>query len=272
MNNQKNVFELNNVVFNYPYEEPVLNDISFAITPGEKICILGANGSGKSTLLKLLCGLIFPGKGEFKAFGQNINEKALSNHSFSKEYHRKVGFIFQNSDVQLFNSTARDEIAFGPLQLGLSSQEVEKRVGDVLHLLNIEHLKNKTPFRLSGGEMKKVAIASVLVLNPEVLILDEPTNGLDPKTQRWLVELLLTLNQSGRTILTSTHNLELVHEISDRSLVFSENHRIAADAPTEAVLKDAELLESVNLVDRYYHTHEDGSHVHYHVHGFHNRG
>jgi len=268
LNNTESVFELNNICFSYPYEEPVLRDINMKISSGEKVCILGANGSGKSTLLKLLSGLLYAQKGEFKAFGETITEKSFSSSAFSKVYHRKVGFIFQNSDTQLFCSTVNEEIAFGPLQLSLPVEEVRRRIEDVLDLLNIRHLKNKAPFKLSGGEKKKVALASVLVLNPEVLIFDEPTNGLDPRTQRWLVELLITLNKSGKTIITSTHNLELVHEISDRSVVFDESHRVAMDADTKTVLENVELLKKVNLVDEFYHRHGEGHHAHYHLHNY----
>lgn len=268
MANYDNIFELNKVSFHYPYEAPVLKDLNLEIKRGEKICILGANGCGKSTLLKMLCGLLYPQEGIFKAFDKDISEKTMLDKQFSKEYHKRIGFIFQNSDVQLFSSTVKEEIAFGPLQLNMTAEEVKARVEDVLYLLNIQHLKDKTPFKLSGGEKKKVGIASVLVMNPEVLILDEPTNGLDPKTQRWLVELLIQLNKAGKTIITSTHNLELVQEISDRAIVFSEEHTIAADDDIGKVLEEIELLKKVNLVDEFYHRHGDSGHTHYHMHNF----
>lgn len=266
--NDKPVFDLDNVTFAYPLEKPVLKDINLKIHEGEKVSILGVNGCGKSTLLKLFTGLLHPQEGCFKAFGLDVNEKSFSIDKFAKDYHRKVGFIFQDSDVQLFCSTVEEEIAFGLLQLSLPEDEVRQRIGDVINLLNIQHLKNKTPFKLSGGEKKKVALASVLAMNPEVLILDEPTNGLDPKTQRWLVELLISLNSSGKTIITSTHNLELVQEISDRAIVFDENHQIVMDADTKSVFEDIELLKKVNLVDEFYHRHGDGHHAHYHIHNY----
>jgi cobalt/nickel transport system ATP-binding protein len=261
------VFELNNAVYSYLDGVPVLNNINLQIKQGEKICILGANGCGKSTLLKILCGLIFPTSGEFTAFGEKITEQKLENDDFSKKYHKKVGFIFQDSDAQLFCGSVWDEIAFGPLQLGLGEREVRNKVEDIIHMLNLNAIRDRAPFRLSGGEKKKVAVGSVLVTNPEVLILDEPTNGLDPKTQRWLVNLLIQLNKAGKTIITSTHNLELVQEISDRIIVFSEEHQIVADGPTHQVLDDKELLINVNLIDEYYHKHE-GTHSHYHIHNY----
>lgn len=268
MNDGKVIFKLENIGFNYPHDEPVLTDVNLTVAEGEKLCILGANGSGKSTLLKLLAGLLFPVLGSFNAFGNDMTARAMADRSFSRDYHKKTGFIFQNSDTQLFCSTVMEEVAFGLLQLRMSPEEAESRVEDVLNMLDIAHLRDKTPFRLSGGEKKKVALASVLVLNPQVLILDEPTNGLDPKTQRWLVGLLLSLNSSGKTIITSTHNLELVQELSDRAVVFDESHRIVADTSTLEVLGNIELLKSVNLVDEYYHRHGDQKHVHFHMHNY----
>lgn len=262
------IFELKNATFSYPLEEPVLKDISLSIHEGEMISILGVNGCGKSTLLKIFAGILCPQKGDFKAFGKTITEKMLIDDKSAKEYHSRVGFIFQDSDVQLFCSTVEEEIAFGLLQLGLSEIEVKERINDIVNLLNIEHLMNKTPFKLSGGEKKKVAIASVLVMNPEVLILDEPTNGLDPRTQRWLVELLITLNKAGKTLISSTHNLELVQEISERAILFDEHHSIVADLPTQKLLADTELLINVNLVDEYYHRHDSPKHSHFHIHNY----
>jgi cobalt/nickel transport system ATP-binding protein len=263
----KPLFHLDRVSFAYASGEPLFQDISLGIKAGESICLLGANGSGKSTLLKILCALIFPTQGIFKAYDQVINEDYMENDHFSKNYHRRVGFIFQNSDVQLFTTRVWDEIAYGPLQMGLPPEEVTRRVDDILDMLNIQKLRDRAPHRLSGGEKKKVAVASVLVLNPEVLILDEPTSGLDPKTERWLVDLLLELHRQGRTIIISTHNLELAHAIASRCLVLSESHELVCDAPTQAVLEDRELLTAVNLIDEYCHVHGDQEHIHRYTHG-----
>ena len=263
-----NIFKLQNVKFSYPSEEPVLDDISLEINEGEMVSVLGVNGCGKSTLLKLFSGIISPQSGRFEAFGMEITEKSLSKDDFAKNYHKRIGFVFQDSDVQLFCSSVEDEIAFGPLQLGLSHEEVKSRINDVIKLLNIEHIRNKSPFKLSGGEKKKVAIAATLVTNPDILILDEPTNGLDPKTQRWLVELLLSLNKAGKTLVTSTHNLELVQELSNRAILFDEHHKIVADLKTEKLLENIELLKQTNLVDEYYHRHQDNHHSHFHIHNY----
>lgn len=263
----KSLFSLEKVSFGYPSGELIFHSLSLNIGAEESLCLLGANGSGKSTLLKILCGLIFPGQGSFKFNQQEITEERMENDRFSKDYHRRVGFIFQNSDVQLFTTRVWDEIAYGPLQMGLSMNEVSQRVDDVISMLDIANLQERAPHRLSGGEKKKVAIASVLVLNPEVLILDEPTSGLDPKTERWLVDLLLELNQRGRTIIASTHNLELAHAISRRAIVLSQSHEVVCDGSIHDVLENRELLMAVNLIDEYYHVHGDGQHLHRYTHG-----
>lgn len=229
-----------------------LNNINLKIEKGEAVALMGPNGSGKSTLLKLINGIISPDRGIYKFNGEEITHKKLQNDKFVKFFHQKIGFVFQNSDTQLFCSNVYDEVAFGPRQMGMNEAEVDRRVIDCLSLLKILELKDRTPYHLSGGEKRKVAIACVLSLNPEVLVLDEPLNGLDPKTQRWLVEFLIKLNKAGKTLITSTHNLELVQEISDRAVLFDETHKIVADMSTDKLLEDIELLKRVNLVDQNY--------------------
>lgn len=262
----KTLFHLQGVGFTYNRGIEVFRNLNLKIDKGESVCLLGANGSGKSTLLKILCGLVFPDEGRFEAFGQEINEEVMENDRIAQAFHRRVGFIFQNSDAQLFTTRVWDEIAFGPMQLALGKDEVKQRVDDVIQMLKLEELKERSPYLLSGGEKKKVAVASVLVLNPEVLILDEPTNGLDPRTQRWLIDLLLELNRRGCTIITSTHNLELAHALSQRALVLSEQHQMVFDGLTSEVLANRNLLQQVNLIDEYCHVHGEGQHVHRYVH------
>lgn len=244
---KQSVFRLENVSYSYPQGEPVLRGLSFEISKGERVSVLGANGCGKSTLLKMLAGLIVPREGGFTAFGRPVGPGGAGMDL--REYHRRVGFIFQDSEVQLFCSTVYEELAFGPLQLGMDREALKKRIGELARMLGIESLLKKAPFRLSGGEKKKVAIGSVLVLNPDVLILDEPTNSLDPRSQTWLLNLLRTLGEAGKTLIFATHNLALVPEVSDRAILFDEDHTVAADGPVGEILKDAGLLKRVNLVD-----------------------
>ena len=245
------MIELKDVCFSYS-DMIALDHINLSIKTGEAIALMGANGCGKSTLLKLLNGIISPDFGSYRFHEEEVTYKKLQDENFSKLLHQKIGFVFQNSDTQLFCSSVYDEVAFGPRQMSVGESEVEHRVNDCLALLGIQEFRDRIPYHLSGGEKRKVAIACVLSLNPEVLILDEPMNGLDPKTQRWLVEFLKKLNKAGKTLITSTHNLELVHEISNRAVLFGESHTIVADRMTDELLKDVELLKRVNLVDTYY--------------------
>lgn len=261
------MIEIKDVYYSYSGVN-ALNNINLHIKKGEAVALMGPNGSGKSTLLKLINGIISPDSGVYKFNNEEITHKKLQDNKFSNSLHQNIGFVFQNSDTQLFCTDVYDEIAFGPRQMGINEIDVDKRVKDCLDLLNIQDFRNRTPYHLSGGEKRKVAIACVLSLNPEVLVLDEPMNGLDPRTQRWLVEFLVKLNKAGKTLITSTHNLELVQEISSRSILFDETHTIAADMPTEKLLENIDLLKKVNLVDQYYHSHEGKDHRHFHDHNF----
>ncbi len=261
------MIEIKEVYYSYSGAN-ALNNISLQIGKGDAIALLGPSGSGKSTLLKLINGIISPDRGVYKFNDEIITAKKLQDHVFSKSFHRNMGFVFQNSDTQLFCADIYDEIAFGPRQLGMDEEEIEKRVQDCLSLLDLQEFKNRTPYHLSGGEKRKVAIASVLSLNPEILVLDEPMTGLDPRTQRWLAEFLVRLNRAGKTLILSTHNLELVSEISSRAVLFDEDHKLAADRPTAELLEDVELLRSVNFVDKYYHYHEGKEHRHFHDHNY----
>lgn len=264
------IFDLRNVSYSYVGNIDALKDITLKIERGEQVSIIGSNGSGKSTLLAILDGLVYPTAGEFYAFGNLVDQDAfesISDNEFRSYFRTKVGFVFQNSDVQLFSPTVYEEIAFGPLQLGLSLDEVKSRVEDVLEMMQIGKLRDRSPHTLSGGEKKKVCIASVLVNNPDVLLLDEPSAGLDPRTQLWLIELLQELGDAGKTVITATHDLEIMDQISKRSIVIGEDHRIKMDMDSESVLSDYELLLSSNLVHEHTHLHGKLVHEHLHVHG-----
>lgn len=259
-------FELESVSYWYPGGVQALNAISLKIQPGEQTAVLGANGSGKSTLLKILNGLVAPSAGRVRAFGAEISERALRDEAAALAFRARVGFVFQNPDAQLFCSTVREEIAFGPLQTDLAADEVLERVEDVARLLGIAHLLDRTPYHLSGGEKKRVAIASVLVMNPEALLLDEPTAGLDPRSQSWLVDIISELARCGKTIVLSTHDLELVSHLASRAVVLGEDHTVHADGPVEQILQDHDLLLQANLVHSHVHRHGDAAHAHLHYH------
>ncbi|GAA2396012.1 ABC transporter ATP-binding protein [Dactylosporangium salmoneum] len=242
------VFECTDLHYSYLERFPALDGVSLRVGQGETVALLGANGCGKSTLLKLLDGLLFADRGTFTAFGEEVTEDKLEDEQFNHGFRARVGFVFQNSDAQVFSPSVREEIAFGCLQLGLDRATAAARVDDVLAMLDIADLADRAPFQLSGGQKKRVAIASVLVMNPEVLLFDEPTAALDPRTQFWLIELLEQLRAAGKTIVLATHDLDTLPDLADRCVVFSEQHRIVADAPTAEVLDDRGMLLSANLI------------------------
>lgn len=260
------LFEVRQVHFAYPGGDAVLEDISFEVPEGASVALMGANGCGKSTLLKILDGLLFPSKGGVRFFDKELSENALKSDSFNRWFRRNVGFIFQQSDIQLFSPTVEEEIAFGPLHLDLSPQQVKRRVEDISEMLEITHLLQRPPYLMSGGEKKKVALASVLSLNPSVLLLDEPSAGLDPRSQMWLVETLKKLHNAGKTIIIATHDLDIVGEIADTAVIFSERHRIEEVGPAKDVLKNTEMLLRVNLIHEHSHRHGDQIHTHVHAH------
>lgn len=263
------VLAVEDLVYAYLGKFPALDGVTMAVGQGEKLALLGANGCGKSTLLKVLNGLVFPDSGTFTAFGEAVTEDGLEDEQFNRGFRSRVGFIFQNSDAQVFSPTVREEIAFGPLNMGMSRAETGARVTDTLAMLGIEDLADRVPYQLSGGQKKRVAIASVLAMNPEVLLFDEPTAALDPRTQQWLIELIVELSAAGKTIVLATHDLATLDLLADRCIVFSEEHRIAAAGPPGEILADRDLLVGVNLVHEHTHRHGDLEHAHVHDHAHH---
>ncbi len=260
------VFEVRDLTYRYEEGQIALEQVNLTIRAGESVAILGSNGSGKSTLLKLLDGLYFPLSGEVCAFGRSLSEQNLMQEAFNFDFRRRVGLVFQDSDVQLFSPSVWEEVAFAPLQLGIEAQEVEQRVAEALQALRIEKLRERAPHRLSGGEKKRVAIASVLSLNPYVWLLDEPTAGLDPRSQSWLIDFILEQRQAGKTMVTATHDLSIVEEIADRIYILDEEHHLVAEGEPSRLLKDTELLVACNLVHAHRHRHAMGEHTHMHTH------
>ncbi len=219
------IINLSHISYNYE-EVSALNDISLEIYAGELIFFTGPNGCGKSTLFKLLNGLIFPTKGEYYFDNKKINKNTLQDNIFAKNFHKRIGYIFQNPDVQLFNATVYDEIAFGPRQMNLDEEIIHQRVNELLIYLNIQHLQDRPPYHLSGGEQKKVALAAILALNPDILMIDEPLNGLDNKTRQWFKEFLMDFIKANKTILISTHEQELLSLPHSRIIKFNDEHTI----------------------------------------------
>lgn len=219
------IINLSHISYNYE-EVSALNDISLEIYAGELIFFMGPNGCGKSTLFKLLNGLIFPTKGEYYFDNKKIDKNTLQDNIFAKNFHKRIGYIFQNPDVQLFNATVYDEIAFGPRQMNLDEEIIHQRVNELLIYLNIQHLQDRPPYHLSGGEQKKVALAAILALNPDILMIDEPLNGLDNKTRQWFKDFLIDFIKANKTILISTHEQELLSLPHSRIIKFNDKHTI----------------------------------------------
>ncbi len=241
------IFNVTDLCFAYDQKIPALDHVNLTVSAGEGLVILGANGCGKSTLLKILDGLYFPDRGSVLAFGNPLTEAAFLEDAFNFNFRRRVGLVFQDSDVQLFMPSVWDEVAFAPLQLGVSKEEVKQRVASALEALQIEKLRDRPPHQLSNGEKKRVALASVLSLDPDVWLLDEPTAGLDPRSQGWLVEFILDQRQAGKTLVAATHDLAIAEQIATRILVFDEEHHIAASGEPTEILGDHELLHRCNL-------------------------
>ncbi len=251
------VFEVKQVSFAYEGKQLALEDIDLTVEAGESLVILGANGCGKSTLLKVLDGLYFPTQGSLSAFGKPLTEEALREDEYNFSFRRRVGLVFQDTDVQLFSPSVLDELAFAPLQLGLAREEVNRRVDAALEVLRIEKLRDRAPHHLSGGEKRRVALASLLTLQPEVWLMDEPTTGLDPRSQSWLVGFILGQRRQGKTIITATHDLDIAEEIASQIYVFSEDHQIVASGTPEEILSDHDLLHRCNLVHYHVHSKEE---------------
>lgn len=254
------IFAVHNVTYRY-HEVTALDGLTLSIGQGQRIALLGANGSGKSTLLRVLDGLYFPDRGSVTFCGEPLTEERLREEEFAFRFRRQVGLVFQNPDVQLFNPTVFDELAFGPLQLRWPKEEIRRRVAEVLDLMEIAHLKDRSPHRLSGGEKKRVALASVLILDPEVLLLDEPTSALDPKSQSRIIDFLIGW---GKTVITATHDLDIVEDIADHCYIFHTG-RLAAEGPPAEILRNEPLLQRTSLIHAHRHAHTAGE-IHDHAH------
>jgi len=267
--NNVNIFEVKNLDYDYPGNIAALKQVSFTVKPGEVVALVGANGSGKSTLLKLLDGLIFPKAGELIAFGKPLSEEGVKDKAFIQEFRRKVGMVFQDPDVQLFSPTVWDEVTFGPLQLGISKDEVIARGQAALDLMGIAPLRQRPPYLLSGGEKKKVSLASVLSLQPQVLLLDEPTTGLGPSSQGHLIDFLLQWAKEDKCLVFSTQDLDIVEEIATRVIVMGTEHNVMADGQPEDFLFNPDFLVRTNLVHEHSHRHKQLVHRHQHLHEHH---
>ena len=231
------IVEVKDLEYTYPDQTKALSGLSFKIHHGESVAIVGANGAGKSTLLSHLIGILVPTQGKVRIGDYPLTKETLSH------IRRCVGMVFQNPDDQLFMPTVFEDVAFGPLNLGLPIEEVEERVMSALERVGAAHLRNRPPYKLSGGQKRSVAIASVLSMLPDILVMDEPTAGLDPKARRQLIMLLQSFTH---TKVIATHDLDLVLDICERTIVLSEG-KIIADSSTLEIFNDEALLIRAHL-------------------------
>ena len=260
------IFEVRDVTFRYQ-EVAALDGLNLTIGPGQRVALLGANGSGKSTLLSILDGLHFPQQGSVSFCGQPLTEERLQTQEIEFAFRRRVALVFQNPDVQLFNPTVFDEVAFGPLQMRWEKDRILLGVSQMLEQMEITHLKDRSPHHLLTGEKKRVALASVLILDPEVLLLDEPTAALDPKSESQMIDFLVSCSGGRKTVITATHDLDLIEDIADYCHVFQRGRVVASGTPEE-ILNDYEMLLSTNLIHAHRHAHSSGElHTHPHRHG-----
>ena len=229
--------EVSSLTYAYPDGQAALRGVSFSLQTGRTVGLIGGNGAGKSTLLLHLNGVLQGCSGEVQVHGLTVNASHLI------EVRRQVGMVFQDADDQLFMSTVGEDVAFGPRNMGLSGAEVQHRVTLALATVGASHLASRAPYRLSGGEKRAVAIAGVLAMTPRVIVMDEPSAGLDPAARRRLIQLLKGLEH---TQLIATHDLDLVQEVCSRVLVMREG-LIEADGTPETIFADAELLVRCHL-------------------------
>ena len=205
-------------------DAPVLRHVDLRIMAGDSAVLMGDNGCGKSTLLRAMSGLALAQQGSYLFDGQAVDARSMADAAFAKRLHARVGFVFQDSDAQLLCASVEDEIAFGPRQMGLGEDEVAARVDDVCAMLGIQGLRGRAPFHLSGGEQKKVAIACIVSMNPDVYCFDEPLNGLDAATRSWLVEFMGQLKGMGKTLVIATHDQSLADTVADYFVFMGSEH------------------------------------------------
>jgi cobalt/nickel transport system ATP-binding protein len=262
----EDIIALKNINYSYYGEIPALKNINLTIKEGEMFAIIGLNGSGKSTLLHILNALVLPDSGEVLFKGENVSGKSAADENNRMKLRQSMGYVFQNPDVQLFCPTVFDELLFAPLQLNLPVETAVERAEQTLSFLGLSYLKDRPVYMLSGGEKKRVAIASVLTMNPDILLVDEPLSNLDPKTQTFFIDLLLDLNHAGKTIIFTTHHLDLIDHLQPRVAVLSEEHTIQKTGTASEILNDKDFLISVNLIHEHTHKHGNEEHRHFHSH------
>ena len=233
---------IKNLSYTYPDGTHALTNVNMEILKGQKVAIMGPNGAGKSTLFSHFNGLTEPTSGYLELDGKKMeyDKKTLL------EIRQKVGIVFQDPNDQLFAPTVKEDVAFGPMNLGLSYEKVEERVDEALELVGMKKFKDKTPHHLSGGQQKRVAIAGIIAMRPEIMILDEPTAGLDPQGVDQVLTILNNLNKEGMTIVISSHDIEMVNGFAEKIFVIYEGE-VLANGDRHEIFSDKELLRKAHL-------------------------
>ena len=239
------IISLRGVSYRYPDGNTAIDGLDLDIMPGEAVAIVGPNGAGKSTLLQIIAGLIPVSEGRLTVTGKEIDRKSVDRPNDLEWLRRRLGIIFQDSDVALFNSTVWNDVVFGPLHMGLPVEEVKARGNRALERLGIAHLRDRAPYRLSGGEKRKVSIASVLSIEPDILLFDEPTSDLDPRSRRMVVDLLKSMSAEGRTVVVATHDVNAVPDFAKRIVVL--NKRVLASGDVRTILSNERMLNDADL-------------------------
>jgi cobalt/nickel transport system ATP-binding protein len=236
---------MSDVSYRYTDGTAALAAINMEIETGEAVAVVGPNGAGKTTLLQVMAGLIPATGGTVRVLGQLIDRKSVESPHELDWLRRRLGMIFQDPDVALFNSTVWNDVIFGPLHMGLPQDEVVRRGNQALERLGVGHLRDKAPYRLSGGEKRKVSIASVLSMDPEIVLFDEPTSDLDPRSRRTIIEILRGMTAQGKTVVVATHDVNAVPDFADRIVVLRRS--VLASGDVRSILSDEQLLARADL-------------------------
>ena len=231
------MIKFENVSFAYEKGEAVISDMSFDIARGEAVGLIGANGAGKSTIMKLMLGLVTANEGRVLVDGEEVGKNNLS------QVRQKLGFVLQNSDNQMFMPTVYEDMVFAPLNYGMSREDAERKVDEVLDRLGLQYLKHKYNHKISGGEKRMAAIATILAMEPEAVLMDEPTSALDPYNRRIVIN---TIRDMGQTRVITSHDLDMILDTCDRVILISEG-RVVADGKAADILSDKELLEANHM-------------------------
>ena len=234
---EKYILDIEKVTYKYPDGYKAIKDISFKVKDGEKVGLIGANGAGKSTILQLIAGLYFCNEGKIVVDSMEVNKKTL------KEIRKGLGFVFQESDNQLFMNTVYEDIAFGLRSNKVSGEDINISITDILNKLSIDKLKDKEIYKLSGGQKKIASIAGILVMKPKIILMDEPTSSLDPKSRRTVINIINSIN---KTFIIATHDLDMILDCCEKVIILQDG-KVIAEGKSQELLRDKEILEKANL-------------------------